>query len=160
MPWFVLYTKPRNEKQVAERLQAMAIDVYCPLLKTKRKWSDRIKLVEEPLFRSYCFVNLQEHERARVFTIPGAVRYLFWLKKPAIVQDTEISAIKLMLNDVDHNAIQIASFSPGDRLTIGSGGFANTTGKVIKQQGKIVAIQLDALQLIIKVDISRTIVSK
>ncbi|MBD2753322.1 UpxY family transcription antiterminator [Spirosoma validum] len=158
MPWFVLYTKSRNEKLVADKLRGMNIEVYCPLIKTRRKWSDRTKLVEEPLFRSYCFVNLAEHERAKVFTVPGVVRYLFWLKQPAIVRDAEIDAIKLMLNEVDHNLLQIESFTPGSRLTIGSGSFADLSGNVLKQQGRIVAIQLDALQLIVKVDLSKTIV--
>ena len=160
MPWFVLYTKSRNEKLVADKLRSMDIDVYCPLVKTKRKWSDRTKLVEEPLFRSYCFINIADHERAKVFSVSGVVRYLFWLKKPAIVQDAEIDAIKLMLNEVDHNSIQVDKFTPDSRLTIGSGSFADLSGRVLKQQGKIVAILLDSLQLVIKVDISRTIVLK
>lgn len=160
MPWFVLYTKSRNEKIVSEKLKAKNIEVYCPLIKTKRQWSDRTKTVEEPLFRSYCFVNLPEHQRANVFDVPGVVRYLFWLNKPAIVKDLEIEIIKRMLNEVDHNLLHIEAFTAGDRLTIGSGSFTNTTGKVIEQQRKIVAIQIDSLQLVIKVDISRTIVLK
>ena len=160
MPWFVLYTKPRNEKLVAERLRGIEIEVYCPLVKKERKWTDRTKVVEEPLFRSYCFVNVADHDRDRVFAVPGIVRYLFWLKKPAVVRDVEIETIKLMLNEVDHNLIVVESFSPGDRLTVGSGSFIDVTGSVIRQDGKIVSIQLDSLQVVVKVDISRTVVLK
>lgn len=158
MPWFVLYTKARNEKLVAEKLRVMGMDVYCPLIKTKRKWSDRTKIVEEPLFRSYCFVNIAEHERANVFGVSGVVRYLFWLKKPAIVKDYEIEVTKLMLNEVEHHLIRVETFNPGDRLTIASGSFTDTMGKVIRQQGKVVSIQLDSLQIVLKVDLSKTIV--
>ena len=159
MPWFVLYTKSRNEKIVAEKLKAMAIEVYCPLIKTKRKWSDRTKLVEEPLFRSYCFVKLEEHERALVFKVPGIVRYLFWQNKAAIVRDCEIDVIKLMLNEVDHNFITVKSFEPKDRLTIASGSFTDISGNVMRQQGKIVTVILDSLHIRLTVDLSKTLVS-
>lgn len=158
MPWFVLYTKSRKEKVVAEKLRARHIDVYCPLIKAKRNWSDRMKIVEEPLFRSYCFVNLKEHERANVFGVPGVVRYLFWQKKAAIVRDCEIDAIKIMLNEIDHNQITIKAFELGDRMTIGSGSFAERSGSIIRQQGKIITVLLDSLQLKITVDTSKTIV--
>ncbi|WP_338875985.1 UpxY family transcription antiterminator [Spirosoma sp. SC4-14] len=158
MPWFVLYTKSRNEKQVAAKLKERGIEVYCPLTKTKRRWSDRTKWVEEPLFRSYCFVNLDEHERARVFGIPGIVRYLFWLNKPAVVRNDEIGAIKRLLNEFDHSQIRVESFSPNDRVTIGSGSFSDTTGSVIGQQGNQLAILLDALQVVVRVDLIQTLV--
>ena len=159
MPWFVLYTKARNEKLVAEKLRALDIDVYCPLIKTKRKWSDRVKIVEEPLFRSYCFVRLDERERATVFSVPGVVRYLFWLKQPAIVRDAEIDTIKLMLNEVDHSLLNVHAFQPGDRLQIASGSFMDVAGKVVRQNGKVVTIFLDSLQLMVTVDLAKTAVS-
>lgn len=158
MPWFVLYTKSRNEKLVAERLHARGIDVYCPLIKVKRRWSDRVKLVEQPLFPSYCFVCLNEQDRALVFGVPGVVRYLFWLKKAAIVRDVEIDAIKLMLNEIDNNLIQLRSYKPGETLQIASGSFTNVSGTIVRQQGKIVTVILDALQLQLTVDLSRTLV--
>ena len=159
MPWFVLHTKSRMEKVVAEKLRERRIEVYCPLVKTKRKWSDRFKIIEEPLFRSYCFVNLNEHERSSVFGVPGIVRYLFWQKKAAIVRDPEIEAIRMMLNEVDHSQITIKSFEVGDRLTVASGSFGKTSGHVVRQQGKIVTVVLDALQLFLTVDLSKTSVT-
>ena len=60
MNWYVIYTKSRYEKAVSEKLALSGIEVYCPLLKRKKLWSDRWKWVEEPLFRSYCFVHIEE----------------------------------------------------------------------------------------------------
>ena len=57
LPWYVLYTKPRNEKKVAQRLSEAGYTVYCPLQKVRRQWSDRTKVVEEPLFTSYLFIG-------------------------------------------------------------------------------------------------------
>ncbi|MFD2573299.1 UpxY family transcription antiterminator [Spirosoma soli] len=158
MSWFVLYTKSRNEKIVAEKLRAMDIEVYCPLIKTKRQWSDRVKTVEEPLFRSYCFVRLAEHQRHTVFGVPGLVRYLFWQGKPAIVRDSEIEAIKTMLNEVDHELIQTKPLKPGDQLAIASGSFRDMVGKVVRQDGKIVTVILDSMQVVLKVNLATTAV--
>lgn len=159
MNWFVLYTKSRNEKIVAEKLRAMAIEVYCPIIKRKRQWSDRIKTVEEPLFSSYCFVRLNEHERQVVFAVPGVVRYLFWQSKPAIVRDSEIDTIKAMLNEVDHNLIQVKPLMPGDQLAITSGSFQNMVGKVVRQDGKIVTVILDSMQVVLKINLGSTAVT-
>ena len=79
--WYVLYTKPRHEKKVAKRLSQAGHTTYCPLYKVKRQWSDRTKVVEESLFRSYIFIHIEDHKREEVFTFPGTVRYLFWLRK-------------------------------------------------------------------------------
>lgn len=159
MPWYVLYTKSRTEKAVADKLSERGIEVYCPVAKTKRKWSDRIKIVEEPLFRSYCFVKLKEQQRSWVFGVPGIVRYLFWLNKPAIIRDAEIEAIKRMLNDFDQNQLRVESFSTSDRVKIQSGHFTNAEGNVINQQGKTLAVFIESLQMVIKVDLSKTLVS-
>lgn len=160
MPWFVLYTKSRSEKIVAEKLRAMDVEVYCPLIKSQRQWSDRTKVIEEPLFRSYCFVQLKEHERSVVFGVPGLVRYLFWQGKPAIVRDAEIDTIKLMLAEVDHQSIQIKPLHPGSQLTIKSGAFNDSIGTVVRQDGKIVTVALESLQMVMKVDLTTTIVAK
>jgi transcriptional antiterminator RfaH len=134
----------------------MDVEVYCPLVKSLRQWSDRTKMVEEPLFRSYCFVRLQEHERSVVFGVPGLVRYLFWQGKPAVVRDTEIDSIKTMLNEVDHQLICTRPMKPGDRLTIKSGSFQDSVGTIVRRDGKIVTVMLESLQMILKVDLATT----
>ena len=159
MPWFVIYTKSRNEKLVAERLTEKGIEVYCPMLKTKRKWSDRIKTVEEPLFRSYCFVRLEEHERSKVFEVPGVERYSLWLKKPDIVRDSEIDTIERMLGTYDHQAIKAERYELNTPVTINSGAFMNATGEVTGQQGSILMIRLDSLRVVLKVDLTKTTVN-
>ena len=60
--WYAVYTKPRWEKKVNSLLLQKGIEVYCPLNKVRRKWSDRIKTIEEPLFKSYVFVKIKDEE--------------------------------------------------------------------------------------------------
>jgi transcription antitermination factor NusG len=117
-----------------------------------------MKIVQQPLFPSYCFVRLEERERARVFGVQGVVRYLFWQKQAAIVREAEIDAIRLMLNEVDNELIQLKVYNPGETLHIASGSFMDVSGTVVRQQGRIVTVVLDALQLMLTVDLSKTIV--
>ena len=98
MNWFVIYTKSRQEKKVALELEKMGITVYCPMINQIRQWSDRKKKVEVPLISSYVFVQLKERDRETVFEVPGIVRYVYWLEKPAIVRDEEIAVMKTWLS--------------------------------------------------------------
>lgn len=75
--WFVVYTKPRNELKVLERLLGIGIVAYTPFKTELRKWSDRKKKVKVPLLPSMVLVYLEEKETAKVFEIHGVVRYLF-----------------------------------------------------------------------------------
>jgi transcription antitermination factor NusG len=100
MPWYVLYTKPRQEKKVADSLDAIGIEAYCPLVTIVKQWSDRKKKVQIPLINSYVFVNIEEHQREEVFKVSGIVRYLFWLGKPAVVRAIEIEALKQSLEGI------------------------------------------------------------
>ena len=108
LPWYVLYTKSRNEKKVAERLSGAGYTVYCPLQKVRRQWSDRVKVVEEPLFKGYLFIKIEEKIRDEVFSFPGTVRYLFWLRRPAVVREEEIHTIQKWLGEYDHEDIDIS----------------------------------------------------
>jgi transcription antitermination factor NusG len=100
MPWYVLYTKPRQEKKVADSLNAIGISAYCPMVTVVKQWSDRKKKVQIPLINSYVFVNIENFNRDKVFIVHGIVRYLFWLGKPAVVRAIEIEALKKSLEGI------------------------------------------------------------
>jgi len=160
MPWFVLYTKSRSEKKVADELEKRGIDVYCPVRKIERQWSDRKKIVIEPLFRSYVFVRLHPKDRQNVFGVEGIVRYLYWLGQPAEVLPHEIQAIKDLLNDFDHQALDVAYYQPHDRLVFKSGAFSGQEGEVIHQDGQKIRVYLPSLGVQITVDASANKVGK
>lgn len=100
MAWFAIYTRPKNEKKVVEGLEKLGVEVYCPMVTEIKQWSDRKKKVEIPLIKSYVFVNIEEKNRNIVFEVPGVVRYLFWLGKPAVIQEQEIEVLKASLKGV------------------------------------------------------------
>ena len=100
MPWYVLYTKPRQEKKIADSLNAIGIEAYCPLVTVVKQWTDRKKEVQVPLINSYVFVYIEQHHREAVFKVSGIVRYLFWLGKPAVVRAIEIEALQKSLEGI------------------------------------------------------------
>jgi transcription antitermination factor NusG len=144
MNWFVLYTKPRNEVKVAECLAAAGITVYCPMVTTVKQWSDRKKKVTVPLFTSYVFVNVAEAQRPAVFDIPGVVRYLFWLGKPAVVRAEEIAVIKEMLSDT-YKEVRFAALKPGTTIIVEDGLFKGQTATFKEQKGNKTILILNGL---------------
>ena len=98
--WFVLYTKPRNELKVTERLTAIGIDAYAPTKIEVRQWSDRKKKVTIPLLPSMVLVKLLAKEVDVVFDVPGVLRFLFEHGKRASVSSEEVLAMKSYLETV------------------------------------------------------------
>jgi transcriptional antiterminator RfaH len=153
--WYVLYTKPKNEIKSADLISSWGFEVYCPVIKTVKQWSDRKKKITEPLFKSYIFVCIQEHEREIVFEAPGAVRYLFWLGKPAIVRDDEIDAIKQFLSE-DLDTTKALEFEYYQDLKIVQGVLKGHQGKYLySKKGKLV-LQIESLGIVIKAEVHQS----
>ena len=114
--WFFLYTKPRNELKVLDRLSDLDIEAYTPTRIELRQWSDRTKKVVVPLLPSMVLVQLTEQEVSCVFDIPGVVRYLFFNGKRATVTAHEIEAMQAY----DSTVPQVAVTQPliGDIVTV------------------------------------------
>ncbi|AWA28653.1 antitermination protein NusG [Flavobacterium magnum] len=148
MPWFVIYTQARNEKKVARRLEQIGIEAYCPLLIQVRQWSDRKKKVETPLISSYVFVNVAENEREKVFEVPGVVRYLYWLGKPAVIRETEMQALKDSLDESVSNA-EITGLKAGSSISIPHGPFRGKQGTVSQVNKNSVKIILEEMGIMV-----------
>jgi transcriptional antiterminator RfaH len=153
MNWYVVYTKPKWEKKVAEQLGKLGIDCYCPLTTVVRQWSDRKKKVEVPLFNSYVFVQLEEKDRNLVFQSVGVVRYLFWLGKPAIVRDEEINTIKSWLTAPDQYDISVAGFQVGDKITLDSGPFIAQSAIVQEVKNTHYVLVLESMGCTLKMNL-------
>ena len=135
MNWYVIYTKPQNEIKVASALEKMGITTFCPVQTEIRQWSDRKKKVKTPLFKSYVFVQLQELERNLVFSVPGVVRYLFWLGKPALVRDEEMDTLQKWLSNENVEDLTLTKFIPGEKLTI-KNGILKDKNVIVQEVGK------------------------
>ena len=144
MPWYALYTQPRQEKKVAIRLEQYGIEAYCPTIIQVRQWSDRKKKVEVPLLPSYVFIKLTPQERDKVFQVSGVVRYLYWLGQPAIVRDEEILTMKEWLQNTV-SSFEVKGIQPGAHFEIPSGPFLGKTGIVSKVEKNHLILILEQL---------------
>ena len=119
--WHVLYTKPRHEIKALERLAQNGFEVYCPMKKTLKQWSDRKKKVSEPLLPSYIFIKTTEKKRAIPLKDPSVLNYIFWLGKPAIVRESEIDALKGIISKDKIQEFEIRQLNIGDKIQINNG---------------------------------------
>ena len=143
--WFALYARPRCEKKVAEILTRKKIENYCPLNKVIRQWSDRKKIVHEPLFKSYVFVRVSQFEITSLRQVHGVVNIVYWLGKPAIIRDSEIELIKRFLSDNINVKLEKTPINIEDRVQILSGPLMELEGKVITLKPRTVKIMLPSL---------------
>ncbi|MDR1814784.1 MAG: UpxY family transcription antiterminator [Tannerella sp.] len=146
--WFALYTRPRAEKRVKAMLIERGIECYLPLHRTPRVWSDRIKLVDMPLFSSYIFVKSCEQDVQQFVYLQGIVRVVFNGGKPAVIKQREINAIAEFL-------VQAAGrkLCTGDEVEILSGSMKKIYGKVLKIKKKFIYLSLEHLAATVCVDI-------
>lgn len=154
--WLAIYTRPRWEKKVNQLLTEKGFESYCPLNKVRRKWSDRMKVVEEPLFKSYVFVKVTEQERSAVRMTTGAINFVYWDGKPAIVKEREISAIRRFLDEHEQVEARPANLKLNDRVRITNGTLMDHEGKVLALRHKTAKVAIDSLGYILVAYIDRT----
>ena len=152
MPWYVLITKPKSEKKVAQKLEEKGIEVCCPVSVEVRQWSDRQKKVEVPLLPSMVLVKLEDKQRPIVFETYGALRYLFWLGKPAIVSEAEVEAL-LDIKSNHLKVLEIEPLTPGKVIDVKGLGMTAEKGTVKYVSGNQCWVVLHSLGYVIKLQI-------
>src|SRR3954468_14647930 len=95
--WLALYTRPRHEKQVFDELVHRGVETFLPTYKVRRRWSDRYKIVEEPLFKNYLFVRMSPQKYHEILRPYGAVAFVKFDDKPAEIPADEIEAIRQLV---------------------------------------------------------------
>jgi len=144
--WYAIYTRPRWEKKVHALLEEKGIESYCPLNKVRKKWSDRYKIVNEPLFKSYVFVRIAEKDKTDVRLVAGVMNFVYWLGRPAVIKEEDILKIRKFLNDHESVAVEsVKGTRPGDRVIINAGIFMDREGIVLEAGKKKVEVQFDSL---------------
>jgi transcription antitermination factor NusG len=132
------------------------LESYCPLNKVRRKWSDRVKIVEEPLFKSYVFVKVNDDDRTAVRMTNGAINFVYWDGKPAVIKEKEIIAIKRFLNEYENVEAVPADLKVNQRVRITSGTLMDQEGKVLDIRHKTARVAIDSLGYILVAYIDRT----
>lgn len=143
--WYALYTRPRWEKKIAELLGAKQIENYCPMQKLERNWSDRKKIILEPLFKSYVLVRLAPKAHIPVLQTDGVIGFVTFQGKPAVIRDEEIDTVKQFLENYENIQVERIDVNVNDEVTIINGPLMQQTGQVMEVNNRMVKVMLPSL---------------
>ncbi len=129
--WYAIYTRSRGEKVTAKLLSDQGIEVYLPLQRKLRQWSDRKKWVEVPYINSYVFVKTSEKEYYNILNTQGVVRYVTFEGKAAAIPDGQINAMKKILSSDEHVTFSGHRFRKGEMVLIEKGVLMGHQGEVV-----------------------------
>jgi transcription antitermination factor NusG len=152
--WYAIYTNPRAEKLVHQRLLEDEIETFLPLQKTFRIWSDRKKLIEKPLLPSYLFVNTIPKHFPKLYKIKGIVKLVSFEGKPVSIPKNQIDNLRLLVNSDAVIEVTSENFAQGDNVEVISGSLVGLTGELIRIGSRNrVVIRIDRLDqnLVVKI---------
>lgn len=133
--WYALYTRSRAEKKVKDELVSRGVEVYLPLKREMRQWSDRKKMVEVPVINSYIFVFLDPAKRKDLFGVAGIVGFVGDLGRPAIISEREMENMRRAVESKAEFEIKQGIFSVGELVRITSGPMAGVEGQITDIKG-------------------------
>lgn len=154
--WFALHTKSRHEKAVARRLTELGIPSYLPLVNEVRRWSDRNKHVEVPVFSCYVFAKLtmRRWDRLRIVGVDGVLSVVGSRGAGTAIPEEQIGAIRtlvdLSLPWTSHPFLRV-----GQQVRIRGGALEGIEGILVSRSGNhTLVVSIDALQrsLAVQVD--------
>lgn len=151
--WYAVYTRSRWEKKVSEQLNKLKIENYCPLNRVVRQWSDRKKVIEEPLFNSYVFVRVSLSQMNQVRQVFGLVNFVYWLGKPAVIHDSEINLIKDFVSNHQNIKLEKMSVTIHDTVKVLDGPFVEMEGTIISIKKKWVKVLLPSLRFFMTAEV-------
>lgn len=157
--WFALTVKPQNEKAVAEQLQSKSLEAYVPLYRARRRWSDRVKILDLPLFPKYVFSRFAADRRTSVLRTPGVTSIVSFDGKPCPVREEEIEAVKMMVGSgmplTTCECLQI-----GQRVRICDGAMSGLEGILVREKsGYRVVVNIELLNRAVAVEIEQDLVT-
>ena len=115
-----------------------------------------MKVIDEPLFKSYVFVKVDEDGRTGVRMTDGVVNFVYWNGKPAIIREKEIEAIKKFLDEYSDVTVIKTDIRPNEKVMITAGAFMEKQGKVLEVKNKVVKVLIESLGFILIADIDKS----
>ena len=154
--WFAIRTSPRWELRASSELFQRGLETYLPVCHVKRRWSDRTKIIDQPLFPGYLFGRFVLADRVRVLQAPGVKQILGIGATPAPISEGEIANIKTL---VDANPVLVPwpYLHAGQRVRIGRGPLAGVEGYVVRAEEGVlrIVVSVDLLQRSVAAEIDR-----
>ena len=159
LPWFALQVRARYESGVADHLDGKGYELFLPLYKCRKRWSDRVKEVDAPLFPGYLFCRLNPQDRLPILKTPGVIQVVGINRTPTAVDEHEIQAIQAMVASGIPNQ-PWPFLATGDRVRIESGPLSGLEGILIEFKGNHrLVLSVTLLQRSVAVEIDSAFVS-
>ncbi|MEA3444364.1 MAG: UpxY family transcription antiterminator [Bacteroidota bacterium] len=150
--WHVVYSAPRAEKKIDREFQELGLETFCPTQTVVRQWSDRKKKIEKVLFTSYVFVKCNFKDFVKIFQVQGFVRFVYYLKRPAIVKDYEIENIRIFLEQTTDHSI---TFVADETVKIADGPLQGRTGKIERVGKHKLMIRIEQLGMCLLAEVHK-----
>ena len=145
--WYAIITRPRWEKKIVQILDTKGIENYCPVNKVVKQWSDRKKVILEPIFKGYVFVKVEEQKKWDVKRIDGILNYVYWLGKPATIREEEIITIKKFLHEFSDVAVEQIGLQVNQKVRIRQGVLMNYEGILLELSGSRAFVKIESMGL-------------
>ncbi|MEO7043905.1 MAG: UpxY family transcription antiterminator [Ferruginibacter sp.] len=143
--WYIVYTKPKCEKKVAGILAKKKVENFSPLNCIRVQSLRRSKLIYEPLFSSYVFVNIKESDISLITGIDNVISILYWKGKAAMVSDQEIMAIREFVTYHQNIRLEKSRLNVnGEARSIDSSSYV-MDGKILMIKNKSANVNLPSL---------------
>jgi len=153
--WIAIYTKPRHEKSVLGEFTVKGIDSYLPMVRQKHRWSDRMKWVETPIFKSYIFAHIELRDNLEVLQTRGVNHIIKFQNKIAVIPDIQITNLRKMI-DGGFEMLPSDYFIVGDKVEVIGGLLRGMHGIVSRTDSEDrLIIKIDAIQHAVAVQIER-----
>ncbi|HET8888313.1 MAG TPA: UpxY family transcription antiterminator [Candidatus Angelobacter sp.] len=155
-PWFALQVVPRHEKSVDKILEYIGCDHFLPTYRVRRRWSDRVSVVEEPLFHGYVFCRSQSNLMEIIRGSPGIIRIVAFGGKPHPVPDEEIEALQQIVRGKrEYSALPYLNV--GQKVRVISGPLTGISGTIMqfKNHDRLL-ISIDVIMKSISVEIDQS----
>jgi transcription antitermination factor NusG len=151
--WYAAHTRANHEKRVAEQLGRRAVEHFLPVYQAVRKWADRRKRLEIPLFPGYIFVRLPLQERLRVLEIPSVARLVGFDHIPAALPDHEMEVMRNGLTG-QLRALPHHYLKQGSRARIIRGPLEGCEGILLRNKGDFrVVLSIDLIMRSVAVEV-------
>jgi transcription antitermination factor NusG len=157
--WFAVAVRPQHEKAVAGALRARGIEQYLPLYRARRRWSDRWKELDLPLFAGYVFVRFAPAGRREVLTTPGLVAIVGFGGRPAEILPEQIAAVR-RLSDSGLRLEPWPFLKTGQRVRIERGPLAGLEGVLVRVKAPWrLIVSVDLLERSVAAEVDREAVA-
>lgn len=153
--WYAVRVRPRAEKVVAAALRGKEYEEFLPLYRNHRRWSDRVKAIDYPLFPGYVFCRANLSGRPPLVTTPSVIGILSFGGRAALISEQEIEAIKVVLRS-GLGSEPWPYLREGDRVRIMNGPLFGIEGLLVRSKSDWrVVLSVDVLCRSIAVEVDR-----